>query len=255
MSLNDITPVSNHETNSEVIPPEQLDSGNLTEKVHTMDEIEGATLSSQKQIVLNNIKKVIGRRQVTYRELEIAPQWLLDESLSGELWASWKDSYTEVTPSTIDKPAKVVSSHVIYKVKEGDDSQLKMKASLVFHGNGDRDRFSVHHDSLSADLSNVRLMISLAMVLDFKIATADVKGAYIQSGRIRCELYVRPPKNVAESNVLWKLLRLPYAVVEAWCQWLWVIEQWLTEVYRLKLIQVLDQFFTIMGETDVSNCL
>lgn len=198
--------------------------------------------------MLNDVKRVNGHRQVTSPELKFALQWLLDESLNKELRTNWKDAYMEVEPSAIAKDDNVISSHIIHKVNEGDDRMPIMKARLVLHGNRDRDRFSFRRDSAFADLSIVRLLISLPMVLDFKIATADVKGAYMQSGPIKRKLYVRPPKSVAGRDMLWKLLRLPYGIVEAaGRQWLCVIEQWLTEEYGLTRIQAVNQLLYKQG--------
>lgn len=230
-----------------IVSPEQQDIGSIAEKVQIMDNIDGVTLESQKQSLLENIKSKIGQRQVTSSELEFAPPWLLNDALQAELEANWNGAYIETPASTVDKNANVFSSHVVYKVKDGDDGQLKLKGRLVLHGNRDKDRFAVRRDSASADLSIVRLLLSLALILDFDIATADVKGAYMQSGPIKRELYVRPPKHIAHRNVLWKLLRLPYGIVEAGRQWFCAAENWLTTVYGLTRIHAVDQLFYKQG--------
>lgn len=100
-----------------------------------------------------------------------------------------------------------------------------MKRRLVLHGNRDKDRFPVRRDSASADLSDVRFILSLAQVQDPTDAAADVKAAYMESVPIKRELYVRPPKHIAQRNVLRMLLCLPKGIVEAGRQWLCVIGQ------------------------------
>lgn len=76
----------------------------------------------------------------------------------------------------------------MYKGKEEDDRRLTLKAGNVLHGNGDKGEYSVRHDSASGDLSVVRLVLSLGVILGFWFGTADVKGAYMQSGPIRRDI-------------------------------------------------------------------
>lgn len=83
-----------------------------------MDGVERAALSSQKHIVMNNIKNFMRHRKVTSPELELALQWLLDKTLNEELQSNWKDGYTEFTLSTIDKQANVISSKFIYSFRK-----------------------------------------------------------------------------------------------------------------------------------------
>lgn len=77
----------------------------------------------------------------------------------------------------------------MYKFKKNDDHTLKLKARLVLHGNRDKDKYIVRRDFASADLNVFRIVISLAQILDFRPATADVKGAYMQSGPIQRTVY------------------------------------------------------------------
>lgn len=80
------------------------------------------------------------------------------------------------------------------------------KSHMVSHVNRDRDRFSVRRDSISAHLSIARLIISFASILCFKIATAYVKGAYMQSGLIEIEVYVLSPEQISKhEDITWKV--------------------------------------------------
>lgn len=81
--------------------------------------------------------------------------------------------------------ANKIICRTIYKVKEVDDGSLRLKSHTVIHGNRDKVKYSVRRDSASADLSIVRLALYLGVNLGFCFGTADVKGAYIQSGPIR----------------------------------------------------------------------
>lgn len=82
------------------------------------------------------------------------------------------------------KGANVISSHVVFKVKTNDDGSLELKGRVVVHGNRDSEKDSVRSDRAAADMMIVRTVISLASILGFELATADIKGAYMQSGPI-----------------------------------------------------------------------
>lgn len=100
-------------------------------------------------------------------------------------------------------------------MKNENDESLRLKVRNVIYVHRDRDRFSFRRDSASADLSIVRLLVSLAVMIFLPIGTADVKGAYMQSGPSSHNIYVRHPKAIRIRGVLWKLLRLPYGISEA----------------------------------------
>lgn len=130
-----------------------------------------------------------------------------------------KSAYKTVNESSVPRGINLIGSHLIFKVKEGHSRQLKMKARLVLHVNRDCDRFSVRFDSAPTDLSILRIIIALASILGFAIATAKFKGAYMQSGPIQRELYVISPDRIRQrQNPIWKLKRLPYGIVEAGLQ-------------------------------------
>lgn len=149
------------------------------EAVEGQTNRDGMLLESQRQMILKQMKGKIGSRQVTHSSLEFWPNWILDQALNSELTTNWKGVYTTVHETCIPHGANVISSHIVFKTKDDEDGNLKLKARLVLHGNRDRDRFSVRRDSASVDLSVVRIVLSLASILDFKVATADVTEAYM----------------------------------------------------------------------------
>lgn len=110
------------------------------------------------------------------------------------------------TNSSVARTDNVISSDIIYKIKDDDDCQWKLKARLVLQENCGKGRYSVLRDSTSAYLSVVCLPISLSVILGFDIATAYVNRAYIQSSPIKRKVFVRPPKQIVGHNILWKLL-------------------------------------------------
>lgn len=64
------------------------------------------------------------------------------------------------------------------------------------------------------------MVLALAQILDFQILTVDVKSAYMQSGPIHREPYVKPPNHLdLNGDSVWKLKKLPCGIVEAGRQW------------------------------------
>lgn len=159
---------------------------------------------------------------------------MLNEAVQAELAQNWQEAYDLVPIDSLPPDANVIASHVVFNVKDNPDGTLRLKARLVLHGNRDKDRFKVRRDSASAELFIVRLLLSIASMLGFTIATADVKGAYMQSGEINRDIFVRTFEPVSSPRgMLWKLLRLPYGIVEAGRQWLCAVEHWMTTEYKL----------------------
>lgn len=71
----------------------------------------------------------------------------------------------------------------------------------------------------------VRLVLCIDATLGFSIATADVKGAYMQSGGIKREIFVRTFEPIrTPRGELWKLTRFLYGIVDAGRQWLCAVE-------------------------------
>lgn len=211
-------------------PPEveaaEDDIGSHAANITSADDPSERELESDKDILLLLIRQRIGSKQVAASQLSFVPSWLLDEAVEEELAQNWQGAYELVGINSLPPDANVIASHVVFKVKDNQDGSLRLKARLVLHGNRDKDRFKVRRDSASAELFIVRVLLSISAILGFKIATADVKGAYMQSGGISRDIFVSTFKPIeARRGQLWKLLRLPYCIFEAGRQWLCSVEE------------------------------
>lgn len=234
-------------------PPKQSfrDIGSHVDAIRSSGDISGSELKTDKQRVLREIFETIGTKQVSRSRLSFAPDWILREAFEEEMRENWTAAFEVVSQDSIPSGANIIGCHTVYKVKE-DGDVLRLKARSVLHGNRDRARFAVRRDSASADLSVIRLVLSLGVVLGFSFGTADVKGAYMQSGPIKRDLYVRPPKEYwsiddgkdgRKVKSLWMLLKLPYGIVEAGRQWLCAIENWMLSDYGMERVRGVDQLF------------
>lgn len=94
--------------------------------------------------------------------------------------------------------------------------------------NGDYEKESVRKDSSNAQLDVIRILLTVGTFVGFRLGLTEIKGAYLQSGLIRREIFVAPPKEWSgPQGVLWRLRKPPYGIVEAGQQWAKVIEEWI----------------------------
>lgn len=99
-----------------------------------------------------------------------------------------------VDEADLPSGANVVSSHVVYKVKSDENCKKSLKARICPHGNEKSDNDSVRNDFSNAQLAVVRLLLAIVTFLGFKTKTAGVTGAYLQSGPIKRNIYIRSPR-------------------------------------------------------------
>lgn len=107
----------------------------------------------------------------------------------------------------------------------------------------------VRKDSSTAQFDIIRLMLSLVVILNFRIGVIDIKGAYLQSGAIKRRIYVRPPPDIANTRgKLWLLTVMPYGITEAGRQWQKVIEDWLLKEAGFERVFGVSQLFTLRNK-------
>ena len=206
-------------------------------------------LESHEQKVLDDIYGILGSEQVTRRKLECAPPWVVEKAVKSEYNSNWADAYVEVKEVDVPKGANVIGSHIVYKVKVEENNRKRLKARLCPHGNHDNEKDSVRKDSATAQFDVIRLLCSIATILRFKLSCLDIKGAYLQSGPIQRDIYVRPPHELQmKRDILWKLTKMPYGITEAGRQWAKVFEQWLTEKAYFTRIHGIPQMFVQRNE-------
>lgn len=235
------------------------DIGTYAEQTHehTVDLTQETSLKRDTSRELEEIHQIIGSKQVSAGKLNFAPPWILQDALKSEHDSNWADAYEEVEDAQVARNANVISSHVVYKIKTDESGVRSMKARIVPHGNHDDEKNDVRKDSSNAPLFVVRLLLSLATFLGFHIGTTDIKGAFLQSGPIKREIYVRPPRDLGwkrSRGLLWKLLKLPYGIADAGRQWQKVLEDWMLHDGGLQRVFGISQLF-IRRATDGSVVL
>lgn len=207
-------------------------------------------LTSNEQKILTNLHNKIGNSTVTLNKLQGIPPWVTYKAITNEHDNNWTDAYYEVEENSIPPNANVITSHVIYKVKTDEQGKHTMKARICPHGNKDTMKDDIRKDSATAQYDAIRLLLSLTTFLSFRLGAADISGAYMQSGPIKRDIYVRPPREWAPKSrgSIWKLLKLPYGVSEAGRQWANVIEEWLTDEMVFEQVRGISQLFLKRAE-------
>ena len=130
---------------------------------------------------------------MTKRKLELAPPWILEQAFTKEYQSNWTDAFETTHERDVPDNANIITSHVVYKLKPSELGEREMKSRIVPHGNRDDEKNSIRKDSAMAQLGIVRLLLSIVTFLGMRLAMADIKGAYLQSGPIKRDIYVRPP--------------------------------------------------------------
>lgn len=148
----------------------------------------------------------MGSKQLTRAKMSFAPAWILDSALKEELESNWTDTFDTVDERNVGHNANVIPSHVVYKVKNDENNVKITKARICPNGNRDRMKKTVRKDSATAQFDIIRLLLSLASIFLFRLSCIDIKGAYLQSGPIKRQIYVRPPRELGlPRHILWKL--------------------------------------------------
>lgn len=225
------------------------------------DTVAGPTTSRDRlhiheQLLLGKLYTVFGKDTVSWTKVEGAPSWLIDKAIKDEIEDAWKDAFHEVPDQQVPMNANVISSHIIYEVKVDEKGAKRLKARLRPHGNRDQDKRTIRSDSSNVQFDVMRLLLSLATVLRFTLGCIDVKAAYLQSGLITGDLYVRPPKEyTSKRGSAWKLKKLPYGVCEAGQQWAKTIENWLTKQAGLQRLTGVSELYIMRKENGTISIL
>ena len=107
---------------------------------------------------------------------------------------------TKIHVSKVPENANVISTHVMYKIKELDDGSRICKARIARHGNKDKETNSLRTDSVSCPPLGMRVPLSLCTLLKFYVSKIDIKAAFLQSGKAMRDMFVIPPREFLERS-------------------------------------------------------
>ena len=234
LALSDSSSFRNEITDADIVS----DSPTFLSAVDRQDE---------EQRLLQLMVQRVGHKQISLAHATaITAPWLVDASFTREL-SNWKDAYEIIPLDRLPPNANYIRSHAFCHVKRATDdetnSSLRLKTRIVLHGNEDNEREDVRKDTQAASFTSIRTLLALAAIYHLHIASIDIKGAYLQSGRCRRDIFVRPPNEWRQvRGVAWKLLKLPYGLPDAGHQWQTVIDDFILSL-GFSIIPGLPQLF------------
>ena len=108
------------------------------------------------------------------------------------------------------------------------NGEMGAKARIVVHGN-QLDN-NVDSDSPTVRKITLRVMICLAVQYRWRVSTADVTAAFLQSQVMLRTVHVKPPRDIRKDGKLWLLLKPMYGLQESGRCWYVTVDLYLTSL-------------------------
>ena len=180
-------------------------SGKYSSFINVLDE----TNNELKCIDWNGVKDW---RELPAEEVLISDEFKPDDLLGAKLkeFSRWNEYgvFTEVE----NVGQKCITTRWVNTVKDG-----VIKSRLVARGYEDTE-LKERVDSPTCEKSNLRLTISIAASMGWRINSLDVQSAFLQGEEVEGDIYLQPPKE-ANTNKLWKLRKYVYGLKQASRKW------------------------------------
>lgn len=144
-----------------------------------------------------------------------ASRWI--EAMNEELNSLQSTKTYELADLPIDR--KAIGSKWVYKLKKGDDSELRYKARLV--AKGFLQKFGQDYDEVFAPVVRpqaIRLLLSMAGKLKLHVNQFDVKTAFL-NGTLDEEIYMKQPEGFESGTQVWRLRKSLYGLKQAARAW------------------------------------
>lgn len=178
----------------------------------------GHSLISNEQHVLSLMLETLGNKSFMRHHAQGFQQAVLYKAYQ-EQELEFVKRVSRIPISEVPESANVISSHTIYKIKFNDDKSLKLKARIAPHGNEDSLKNDLRSECCMCSPSGVRIVLSIASLRGWRLSKADVKSAFLQTGKAQRDVYVVPPRESLDRRNRWLLLTAAYGLVNANAKW------------------------------------
>lgn len=74
-------------------------------------------------------------------------------------------------------------------------------------------------DSPTCRTYSLRLILAALVQKDWKMHTMDIKTAFLQGAEISRKIFIRPPEEANQKNVVWQLRKCVYGLSDASLNW------------------------------------
>ena len=135
---------------------------------------------------------------------------LIKEAMGIEMdyWKKY-NVFTEVN----DHHQKTLSTRWVVTQK----AHNKYKARLVERGFEELD---VNHvDSPTGDKCSLRIMLALSKANNWKVESIDIKAAFLQSQELDRIVFIKPPKELKRTGIIWRLNKPAYGLCDSSRNW------------------------------------
>lgn len=205
---------------------------------------------SDRHQTLTIIHDTLGSTQVITSQFDLASSRVADKAFRKEHDNNWTSAYRTVSECDVPRDSNVKTSHVVYKLRAGEDGTRKLKARLVPPWK--QEPWEREHPERFVKCASRyrKATVITANILERQALHSRYIRAYLQSGPIQRKVFVRPPRGwKGKSFTLWKLLKLPYGIVEAGRQWQKTVENWMLSKGNLQRFYGLSQLFVKRNES------
>ena len=113
-----------------------------------------------------------------------------------------------------DEGQETIGSRWVVTQKEMHDGQkTEYKARLV--ARGFQERLKPQSDSPTAAKESFKLLMAVAANNGFKLASLDIRAAFLQSKTLNRDVFIKPPGDIRKPGVIWRLLKPIYGLDDA----------------------------------------
>ena len=206
--LMSLTPVNNDE-------PQML---TRSQKANEIELSPGNAVSMLEQEMMQMYKDRFRTKEFLLHQAQGLPTAVTLNAYEAERKKFMKEC-KKVHVSKVPATANVISSHVLYKIKDLDDGFLQCKARIAPHGNKDKNKENLKTDSSSCPPLGFRILLSVCSLMHWFASKVDIKSAFLQSGPAQRDVYVIPPRECKERSFYWLLMVASYGLVNASAKW------------------------------------
>ena len=122
-----------------------------------------------------------------------------------------------------DKGQKTISTRWVVSEKTLSDGVKGVKARLVVRGFEEDER--VQSDSPTASKSSLRIAMAIISSEGWKCESIDIKAAFLQGNKIDRDIFIKPPIEVKEDGIIWKLDKAAYGLGDASRNWYFSVRE------------------------------